>query len=288
MKIKFKIITLAVIAISLFPAITNAQLKLPQTSPKAQVTQVVGLTDITIDYHCPSVKGRKIWGDLVPYDSVWRTGANEATVISFSDDVTIEGQKLAAGKYAFFTIPGKSEWTLIFNKKKDLWGAYGYDKNDDVLRVKVKPLTNANNESMEFWFSDITFNSCTINLMWEKLHVPFKVTTETDAKAMKSIQDSLNANPTKTSMYRQAAGYTITSGLHLEQGLEWINKAIGQKEEFRSYWTKAQVLAKLGRYNDALTAANKTADLGKDDKDYKDYKSNVEKAIAEYKTKIKK
>src|ERR1035437_5918867 len=125
-------ITFALCLIAFMPSISKAQLKMPQASPKASVMQMVGLTEISIDYHAPSVKGRTIWGDLVPYDSVWRTGANEATVISFSDDVMIEGKKLAAGKYAIFTIPGKAEWTIIFNKKKDLWGAYGYNKDEDV------------------------------------------------------------------------------------------------------------------------------------------------------------
>lgn len=288
MKRVIQLTAVLLFAILSMPAITKAQLKLPQTSPKASVTQTMGLTDITIDYHCPSVKGRKIWGELVPYDSIWRTGANEATAISFSDDVMIEGNKLAAGRYALFTIPGKSEWTIIFNKKKDMNSAFGYKKEEDALRVKVKPLTNNNNESMEFWFNDITINSCTINLMWEKLHIPFKVTTETDAKVMKMIQDSIAANPNKVSLLRSAAGYTITSGLHLDNGLEWINKAIGIKSEYRSYWTKAQILAKMGKYNDAVDAANKTLELGKDDKDFAEMKPMVDKAIADYKTKAKK
>ncbi len=288
MKKIIQITTALVIAIALMPATMKAQLKLPQASPKAQVTQTMGLTEIAIDYHCPAVKGRKIWGDLVPYDSVWRTGANEATVISFSDDVMIEGNKLAAGKYAFFTIPGKSEWTIIFNKKKDLWGAYGYDKADDVLRVKVKPVTNENNENMEFWFSKITMNSCIINLMWEKLHVPFTVTSNTDEKVMASIKDSLNANPSKAVLFRQAAGYTMTSGMHLEQGLEWANKALAIKAEMRAYWTMAQILAKMNKYDEAITAANKALETGKTDKDFADMKPNIEKAIADYKTKGKK
>src|ERR1017187_6238473 len=288
MKSILKITAGLLFAILLMPTMTKAQLKLPQISPKASVTQTMGLTDITIDYHCPSVKGRKIWGALVPYDSLWRTGANEATAISFSDDVMIEGNKLAAGRYALFTIPGKSEWTIIFNKKKDMNSAFGYKKEEDALRVKVKPLSNANNESMEFWFSDITINSCTINLMWEKLHIPFKVTTETDTKVMAIINDSLKANPNKVSLLRQAAGYTVTSGLHLDNGLEWINKAISIKSEYRTFWTKAQLLAKMGKYNDAVDAANKTLDLGKDDKDFAEMKPIVEKNLAEYQGKAKK
>ncbi|MEI6817770.1 MAG: DUF2911 domain-containing protein [Bacteroidota bacterium] len=279
-------ITLAImLLIAFIPSISNAQLKLPQASPKAFINQSVGMSDISIDYHRPSVKGRAIWGSLVPYDSVWRTGANEASVISFSDDVKIEGKDLKAGKYAFFTIPGKSEWTLIFNKKKDLWGAYGYDKADDILRIKVKAASFNMNESMEFFFSDVTVNSVVVNLVWEKVRVSFNVTIDTDGKAMTAIKDSLTASPEKASLYRQAASYTVTSGLHLDKGLEWANKAISLKTDFRGYWTKAQVLAKFGNYNEAVIAATKAEELGKDDKDFAEMKPNVDKSIAEYKTK---
>lgn len=281
-------ITFALCLIALMPSISKAQLKMPQVSPKASVTQMVGMTEMSIDYHAPSVKGRAIWGDLVPYDSVWRTGANEATVISFSDDVTIEGKKLAAGKYALFTIPSKSgEWTIIFNKKKDLWGAFGYDKADDILRVKVKQAPHDMTETMMFAFGDVTINSANITLRWEKIKFSFKVEVNTDGMVMKMIKDSVAANPNKASIYRQAAGYTVTSGLHLNDGLTWINKAISIKEDDRSYWTKAQVLAKLGKYNDAVTAGNKALDLAKDDKDFAEAIPFIKKNIEEYKAKAK-
>ena len=281
-------ITLALCLIAMMPTIADAQLKMPQTSPKASVSQTVGLTEISIDYHAPSVKGRVIWGEVVPFDSVWRTGANEATVISFSDDVTIEGKKLAAGKYALFTIPSKSgDWTIIFNKKHDLWGAYGYDKKEDVLRVNVKQSPHDMTETMMFAFGDVTINSVNVVMRWEKIKFSFKVQVETDKKVMAIIKDSIAANPNKASIYRQAAGYTMTSGLHLSDGLTWVNKAISIKEEDRSYWTKAQILAKLGKYNDAITAANKAIDLAKDDKDFAEAIPNIKKNIDEYKAKMK-
>ena len=281
-------ITFALCLIAFMPSISKAQLKMPQASPKASVMQMVGLTEISIDYHAPSVKGRTIWGDLVPYDSVWRTGANEATVISFSDDVNIEGKKLTAGKYALLTIPSKSgDWTIIFNKKKDLWGAFGYDKADDILRVKVKQAPHDMTETMMFAFGDVTINSTNVVLRWEKIKFSFKIQVETDNKVMKLIKDSIAVNPNKASIYRQAAGYTVTSGLHLNDGLTWINKAISIKEEDRSYWTQAQILAKLGKYKEAITAGNKAIDLAKDDKDFAEAIPSIKKAVEEYKTKAK-
>ena len=130
----------AIVAAAILAATTPAlaQLELPRVSPKATVSQTVGLTDVTITYCRPSVRGRTIWGGLVPYDEVWRTGANEATTITFTDDVTIDGNKLPAGTYGLFTVPGKDEWTVVFNKGAKQWGAYEYKQDQDALRIKVE------------------------------------------------------------------------------------------------------------------------------------------------------
>lgn len=181
---------LTAILIFLFTSGVNAQNgngKKPEVriSPKASVSQTIGFTEVTISYSRPGVKGRKIWGGLVPYDKVWRTGANEATKITFSKDVTIEGKKLPAGTYAFFAIPAQNEWTLIFNKVSDQWGAFTYNEVQDALRIKVKPVTNNFHEWMEYTFSNMNVqkagmtNSAVINLVWEKLRVPFKVEVTT-------------------------------------------------------------------------------------------------------------
>ena len=187
-----KLCSLLVISLFLATTIdTNAQneKKAPEVrvSPKATVMQTIGFTDVTISYSRPGVKGRKIWGDLVPYDKVWRAGANEATKMTFSKDVTINGHKLPTGSYAFFVIPAKDEWTLIFNKVADQWGAFSYDKNkaQDALQIKVKPVDNNFTEWLEYNFSDMDVqkagmkNSAVVNLLWEKLRVPFTVATET-------------------------------------------------------------------------------------------------------------
>lgn len=152
-----------------------AQEKNIRLSPKASVMQTVGFTDVTIDYCRPGVKGRTIWGKLVPYNKVWRAGANEATTISFSTDVTIEGKNLPAGKYTFFTIPNKNSWTLIFNKVADQWGAFEYNEAEDALRITVKPESNIFQEWLAYTITKTGDKSAVVSLEWEKLKVPFKI-----------------------------------------------------------------------------------------------------------------
>jgi len=265
--------------------IIKAQLNLPQTSPKATVFQTVGITDIKIDYHKPSVKGRIIWGNVVPFDSIWRTGANEATAISFSSDVMIEGKPLAAGKYALYTIPGKEDWTIIFNKKKDLAGPYNYDKTFDILRVKVKPLANEMTESLLFHISDVTLSACTINLEWEKVRIPIKVSIETDAKYMAYIKDLIHSEPDDAALYRAGAEYTLMSGLHQDIGVQWAEMAINYKPDYEAYWLRGNLRAKLGKYEDAIDDLNRGLAAAKNDKDYAEIKPEFEKKIAEFKNK---
>ena len=166
----------------------NNQKKKPmvRVSPKASVSQTIGFTEVTINYSRPGVKGRKIWGGLVPYNKVWRAGANEATKFTFSKDVRINGNKLPAGSYAFFTIPTEKEWTLIFNKAANQWGLdYAKNKDKDVLKIKVKPVETNYQEWLEYTFSDMNVqkagmkNSAVVNLVWDKLRIPFTVETET-------------------------------------------------------------------------------------------------------------
>ena len=161
----------------------EAPKKSPQPSPLAGVTQRIGVNDVAITYHRPSVKGRKIWGELVPYDQVWRAGANEATTISFSEDVTVEGRSLPAGTYAFFAIPGKQEWTLVFNREAKQWGAFSYKEAQDALRVKVTPKAVPAEEWLSYRFRDLTLNSATVVLAWEKLEVPFVLRNRVEVKA---------------------------------------------------------------------------------------------------------
>ena len=144
-------------------------------SPKAAVIQTVGFTEVRIDYSRPGVKKREIWGKLVPYDAVWRAGANEATKITFSTDVTVEGKKLKKGSYSLFAIPGKNEWTIIFNKVADQWGAFEYNESEDALRVKVKTEKAIWQEWLSYTINKASDTSAVIRLEWEKIKVPFKV-----------------------------------------------------------------------------------------------------------------
>jgi hypothetical protein len=154
-----------------------------RVSPKAGVFQTIGITDVDVSYSRPGVKNRKIWGELVPFNKVWRAGADEATKITFSTDVLIEGKKLPAGAYGFFAIPGENEWTLIFNKISDQWGAFTYNEAEDALRIKVKPVSNTNHDWLLYSFTEMTPTSAQLNLIWEKLKVSFKIEGKGDAPA---------------------------------------------------------------------------------------------------------
>ena len=177
MKYIYTVLLPIILFIILFNSTTEAQndKKEVRISPKAEIMQQVGFTDVHIIYSRPGVKGRTIWGKLVPYDAVWRAGANEATKITFSTDVTIEGKKLKKGSYSFFAIPGKNEWTIIFNKVADQWGAFEYNESEDALRVKVKTEKASWQEWLSYTINKVSDTSAVIRLEWEKLKVPFKV-----------------------------------------------------------------------------------------------------------------
>jgi hypothetical protein len=164
----------------------KTDVKKVRVSPKAGVFQTIGITDVNVSYSRPGVKNRKIWGELVPYNKVWRAGADEATKITFSTDVMIEGKKLPAGAYGFFAIPGVNEWTLIFNKIADQWGAFTYNESEDALRIKVKPVSNSNHEWLLYSFTDMTPpsapTSALLNLIWEKLKVSFRIEGKGDGQ----------------------------------------------------------------------------------------------------------
>ena len=180
MKLKFNLITLK---LSLFILLLSSGFIFAQgegevrISPKAKVEQVVGFTTVTVDYSRPGVKGREIWGGLVPYNVVWRAGANEATKITFSDNVLINGKSLKAGSYSFFTIPTKDKWTIIFNRVADQWGAFEYNEEEDVLRLQVKPETNSDcwQEWLAYTITKTSDKSAIVRLEWEKLKIPFTV-----------------------------------------------------------------------------------------------------------------
>ncbi|NVK52814.1 MAG: DUF2911 domain-containing protein [Flavobacteriaceae bacterium] len=247
-----KIITSSVFVICLFisnhiTAQFEHPVKLPPASPKAKVYQQIGVTDISISYHRPLAKGREIFGKLIPFGKVWRTGADENTVIKFSTDVTINGNNVKAGAYGLHTIPNKDNWTVILNKETKAWGSYFYDKNKDVVRFNVATKKAPHTESMTFNFTNSTPNKTTVELSWADTSISFNIEANTDALVNKNIKKQLNSLPWWgwTGLYN-AARYNLNKGIYLEDALIWINRSIQNNKNFSNLSLKAQILAKQG------------------------------------------
>ena len=236
-----------------------AQVQTPQPSPAAQLMQTVGLTDVTVTYSRPSMRGRTIMGNLVSYGSVWRTGANKNTTISFSDAVTVGGQELAAGTYAIFTRPGEGMWEVFFYTDTENWGAPAeWNASKVAATVEVTPEETATVESFSIWFSDLTNNDGVLNIAWENTKLPVKVAVPTVQKAMASIKKVLSNNP-KDRDYYSSAVYYLQEGQDLPQAKKWINKAISMNNE--PYWYYRQqslILAALNETQAAIEAAEKS------------------------------
>ena len=237
----------------------------PAASQHATITQRVGLTDVSIDYSRPDKRGREIFGGLVLYGKVWRTGANQPTKIKFSDDVKIEGKDLSKGEYAFYTLPGENEWTIIFSKNLKLWGAYGYKPDADALRVTVKPTTLSEPvETFTIGFGDLKDNGAIIQLDWDKTRVPVQLTTNAVEKVNAQIAEALkNPSDLKPIFYYQAASFYYEHDKDLAQSEQWIDKAIELQKEpgYFLYYKKAQIEAKLGQKDKAKVAAEKSIQL---------------------------
>ncbi len=242
------------------------QIDMPPPSPTFTVGGTVGLADVSVTYARPSAKGRTIFGDLVPYGELWRTGANASTKIKFSDDVIIEGKAVPAGEYALYSIPGKETWTFILNKDLTLWGIAGYDEAQDQIRFDVPAKeVSSHYETFTISFSDFTMNSAYLNLKWEKSKAKFKIENEVDSKIMEQIKAQvIDATPENTGTYYQAASYYFSADKDLNQALDFINKGIVEGDE--KYWQvhlKAKILAKLGKNKEAEKAANQSIELAK-------------------------
>src|SRR5436305_14078488 len=247
----------ALVAVALAALCAQAQLRTPRPSQKASVMQTVGVTDITITYSRPGVKGRKVWGDppagapttaatlddartpvqdgpLAPNGHVWRTGANEATQFAITDDVLVNGQPLKAGTYSLHTIPGKDEWTVIFNSDAGQWGSFTYDEKKDVLRVKTKAQTAADSQEwLQYTFDPVTDTSAQVNLRWERLRVPFTVEVK-DVKglAVEKLRSAVAAaKPDDWRTPLQAANYVFTNNLtaNNEEAMQWLDKSLKTK-----------------------------------------------------------
>jgi len=269
------------------------QIKPIRPSQKASVMQTIGVTDITITYSRPPVKGRTIFADapasmearakgeatldnqnerkpgepIVPYNHVWRAGANEATLFQVTDDVLINGQPLKAGSYSLHTIPGKDEWTVIFNSDPGQWGSFSYDSKKDALRVKTKAQTVADNQEwLMYSFDPVTENSAQVNIRWEKLKVPFTVEVKDVKAAWRARADELMAaNPTNEVLPLQVAN-TYANWKNWDEALKFVDQSIKLKQTFRNMSAKANILWAAGRKEEAMAAADAAIAKGKADK----------------------
>lgn len=258
---------------------SQAQLQLPAPSPKASVMQQVGLTDITIEYSSPAVKGRTVWGDLVPFDKVWRAGANAATKITFSQNVSVNSTEIQKGTYSIFAIPSKAEWTLILNK--DVNASEGsYKQSDDVLRIKVIPTEVASRERLQYSVVNTTDNDATIQLEWEKVRVAFSVKVSTDKQAEENISKTLGG---VWSQYNNTARYYLDKKDY-DKALEYANTSISLAgDKWFNQWVKAQALAGKGDTKGAYEWAVKAQELGNKNPEGFFFKSQVDDAVAKWK-----
>lgn len=252
------LIGLLFVSAASFPTQAQTILTLPEASQRARVMQRIGLTDITIDYHRPLVNNRKIWGGLVPYGQVWRAGADENTIIEFTDPVSIEGQTLAKGVYGLHMVPGENEWTIIFSKNATSWGSFSYDKAEDALRVTVKPHPGNSHEALTYDFDDVKPDSAVVSMSWEKLAVPFNVGVNVNEVVEQSLKNQLRGGVQYIwEGWDEAATYLVNKNLDLQTALTYSDKSIQNEERFDNLITKARVLDALNRKDDAAAARTK-------------------------------
>ena len=245
---------------------TDPEAKDLRLSPLTKVKQRVGLTDITVTFGAPGVKDRIIWGELVPFSKVWRSGANEATTVEFSTNVKLNGHDIPAGKYSFFTIPTKNEWTVILNKTAEQWGAFRYDKTQDLLRFEVTPKTLDHNiERLKYCFTDLTGNSSTFGLVWAKLMVPMTVEVNTNKQALKNIETAIKEKPDDWARYARSANFAIQNDIYLDKAVGWINKSLELEQNYWNNYLKAYVLFKNGNTEGAKKSLAASWELAKQD-----------------------
>jgi hypothetical protein len=259
--------------------IAGAQLKIPAPSPTQNIRQDFGLSSIELSYSRPGIKGRKIFGDLVPFGKVWRTGANSATTVTFADDVMIGGKTVKAGKYGLLTIPERKNWTIIITKQLDVTSPAAYKQDQDVARVEARTMEMDDvTETFTMQFANIKPNSCEIHIMWDKTGVALPITTDVESKVMAQIDQQMNRD---NRPYFNAAMYYMENGKDMNQALAWFDKAAELQPN--AYWIhhqRANALAKLGKKQEARMAAEKSKTLAAEQKN-DDYVKLNEKLLVE-------
>jgi hypothetical protein len=259
-----------------------AQPELPRPSPAAKVSQVIGLTEIAVEYSSPAVKGRKIWGGLVPYDQMWRTGANQATKIAFSRDITLGDKPVPAGAYALFTIPGKSAWTVILNKKAEQTGTgREYKAELDLVRIQVHAKPAPHRERLTFLFSDFTDDKGTLDLEWEKLRVAIPIKVNTEEQALANISKAIDGS---WRTYANAARYLAETTKDYDTSLKYIDQSLALKEDWFNLWIKATILSGKGQPKEAVALGERSYALGQKAELFF-LEPEIKKALGEWKKK---
>jgi len=267
-------------------------IELPRLSPKASVAYTVGMTAITVNYGAPAVKNRVIWGNVVPYDSIWRGGANEATTVEFSTDVNLEGQTVRAGKYALFFIPGEKEWTVILNKNHDQWGTDSYDEAADEVRLTVEPKMNEGmQERLSYTIHDMKMDMGYIKLGWEKMRLFLRFKVDVTEQAMANIIAALGKTPPekKWIIYARGAQFLVDADGNMDQALDWAKLSTDQFSNSWNWYIRAKVEAKKGDMAAAVSSGTKCAELGlasDTDNFYEDNKAEINGAIQEWASKM--
>jgi hypothetical protein len=262
-KLRFLLLIPCLLFAVTFCSAQSTQLDLPLQSQHAIVTQRVGVTDITINYHRPLANGRKVWGGLVPYGQVWRAGANENTTITFTDPVTIEGQPLAAGTYGLHMIPTEDQWTIIFSKMHTAWGSFSYDQKEDALRVTVKPQATDPHNALVYDFDQLQPGSTIVTMSWDKVAVPFKVAVNLQQTVDASLHNQLRGLSQYTwDAWDDAATYMVDNKMDLNEALKDVDKSIQNEERFENLMTKSRILDATGQTDQATVARNKALSMG--------------------------
>jgi hypothetical protein len=238
--------------------------ELPQPSPAASVTQKFGLVEASIEYSRPSMKGRKIFGDLVPYDKLWRTGANKCVNITFSKEVLINDQKVPAGTYSLFTIPGEKEWTIIINKNASHWGTGSYKQEEDLMRFTVIPTSIQPTESFTIDFANIRQNAATLQLYWETTMVSFDIQNNYLEEALANIKASIDATQNTYGLYNDAAEFYLDNNQDAKQALLWAKQSVDNKERYWNLYTLSRAYAANGMYKEAIASAEKSLKLSEE------------------------
>lgn len=245
----------------------SAQVSVPRESQRQEIAQTIGDTKISLIYHRPNVKARKIWDGLVPYGKVWRAGANEATLFEFSKDVTINGKPLPAGKYSFHIIPAASEWTLIFSKDAGQWGSFQYNEKDDAVRVTSGVQKSDFHEALTYSFNDPKPNEVSVVVSWENVAVPFTVGIgDIHGRVIAQFSDAIKTRkPEEAGPLNQAANYVVTFKQKdsYPDAMEWINTSIGIKETYSNLSAKARLLKEQGKTAEAIATAEKALEIGR-------------------------